>query len=60
MNGSVLQIAVTYEIHGLVEDIASYSVATLSPPSTEIVNQVQNVYNSFQQLIAQYQEHGGP
>ncbi len=55
VDSSVQNIAVSYEIHGLVYQITSYA----NSAGTEVVNQVQNEYNAFQQFATQYQEHGG-
>ncbi len=49
------RIGVSYEIHGQVYQITSYGDSA----GSSVVNQVQNVYNAFQQLATQYQEHGG-
>jgi hypothetical protein len=53
----VRRISTTYEVRGLAEKITSYDNATVG--SGTIVNEVQNAYNSFQQLITQYQSHSG-
>lgn len=55
VDGAVRRIGTTYEVRGLVEKITSYSDAAGTTPA----NEVQNVYNSFGQLVTQYQEHGG-
>jgi RHS repeat-associated protein len=55
VDASVQRIGRSYEIRGLVYQITSYQDAA----GTVIANQVQNEYNSFQQLVTQYQEHGG-
>ena len=51
----VLQIAVTYEIRGMIEHITSYDAAS----DGSVVNDVERVYNGFRQLITEYQEHTG-
>ena len=51
----VLQIAVTYEIRGMIEHITSYNAAS----DGSVVNDVLRVYNGFTQLITEYQEHSG-
>src|SRR5690606_27745773 len=51
----VLRLGTTYEVRGLVEKITSYSDVA----GTSVVNEVENVYNSFAQLTHQYQEHDG-
>jgi RHS repeat-associated protein len=53
VDASVQQIGWTYEIHGLLQFVTSYG------GSGNVVNQVQNIYNGFRQLVTQYQEHGG-
>jgi len=53
VDASVKHLGWTYEIHGLVQLVTSYD------GSASVVNQVQNVYNGFRQLVTQYQEHGG-
>jgi YD repeat-containing protein len=55
VDGAVRRIGTTYEVRGMVEKITSYSDAAGTTPA----NEVQNVYNSFAQLVTQYQEHGG-
>ena len=50
---SVQQIATAYSIQGLVQ------LLTSEDGYGNVVNQVQNVYNGFAQLVTQYQEHGG-
>lgn len=55
VDGSVRRIGRSYEVRGLVEQITSYS----SPDGTAVVNQIENYYNSIQQLVTQFQEHNG-
>jgi RHS repeat-associated protein len=55
VDSTVLQIAVTYEIRGMVQNITSYNAAT----DGTVVNDVQRVYNGFRQLTIEYQEHSG-
>ena len=52
---SVLRIGVIYDVRGLVQNVTSYSDIA----GEEVVNDVQNVYNGFRQLVTQYQEHDG-
>jgi hypothetical protein len=47
VDGAVRRIERSYEVRGMVEKITSYNSAT----SGSVVNQVQNVYNGFGQLI---------
>ena len=55
IDGTVRRIGTSYEVRGLVEKITSYGDTT----GTSVVNEVQNVYNSFSQLTTQYQEPNG-
>ena len=55
VDGAVRRIGQSYEVRGLVEKVTSYSDAS----GTAVVNEVQNAYNSFSQLVTQYQEHSG-
>ena len=55
VDGAVRRIAQSYEVRGLVEKTTSHSAAA----GGSVVNEVQNVFNSFGQLAAQYQEHSG-
>ena len=54
---TVLRIASTYEVRGMVTGVTSYDNATVG--SGSVVNDVQLVYNSFAQLITDYQSHSG-
>jgi len=54
---AVLRISTTYEIRGMVKTITSYNNAT--PGSGTALNQVQLDYNTFAQLITEWQEHSG-
>gem|GEM_PF-7071242 len=51
---SVTALALGYTLLGQTQNITSLSA------SSQVVNDVHNVYNGFGQLIAQYQEHNGP
>ena len=55
VDGTVLRIGQSYEVRGMIETITSYSDVAGTTP----VNEVQNIYNSFAQLVKQYQEHNG-
>ncbi len=57
VDGAVRRIGTSYEKRGLVEKITSYDDAVVG--SGNVVNEVQNAYNDFSQLTAQYQAHGG-
>ena len=51
---SVLRIGLIYDVRGLVQNVTSFSDIA----GEEVVNDVQNVYNGFRQLVTQYQQHG--
>ena len=55
VNGAVRRIEQSYNARSLLEKVTSYDAAT----GGNVVNQVQNVYNDFNQLATQYQEHAG-
>jgi RHS repeat-associated protein len=55
---TVLQIAITYEVRGMVQSVTSYNNPT--PGSGTILNQCSMTYNSFSQLIEEQQDHSGP
>ena len=55
VDGAVLQCGYTYEVRGMVENVTHYNAAS----GGTVVNDVQNVYNTFGQLITQYQSHSG-
>ena len=57
VDGTVQQLAIAYEIRGLISGLTSYGSAT--PGSGTIVNDVQLAYNSFGQLITDSQSHSG-
>jgi hypothetical protein len=68
IDGSVRRITTAYEVRGFVQTITSYNCLPASSSSSSsssssgsggVVNQVQFVYNSFGQLVTDYQEHGG-
>ncbi len=54
IDSSIQLISTNYEIRGLVNQVTSYA----DTGANTVVNQVQNAYNGFQQLITQYQQHG--
>ncbi|HZL36201.1 MAG TPA: hypothetical protein VFC78_12865, partial [Tepidisphaeraceae bacterium] len=56
-DNAVLRISTTYEVRGMVKTITSYNNAT--PGSGTALNQVQLDYNTFAQLIKEWQEHSG-
>jgi RHS repeat-associated protein len=57
VDGGILRISTTYEARGMVLNVTSYNNATVG--SGSVVNDVQHVYNSFSQLVTQYQSHSG-
>jgi YD repeat-containing protein len=57
VDGTVRRIGRSYEVRGLLEKVTSYTSATVG--SGSVVNEVQYVYNSFQQLMTEYQSHSG-
>jgi RHS repeat-associated protein len=57
VDNAVLRIGKTYEVRGMVQNVTSYSNATVG--SGSVVNDVQRVYNNFGQLSNEYQAHGG-
>lgn len=57
VDSSVRRIATTYEVRGMVEQITSYDNSSVG--SGNILNEIENVYNNFRQLMTQFQENGG-
>ncbi|MEX2119699.1 MAG: hypothetical protein WD847_08900 [Pirellulales bacterium] len=57
VDGSVRRISRTYEVRGMVEHVSSHDNATVG--AGNVVNDVQFVYNTFGQLVTEYQEHDG-
>ena len=57
IDGAVRRIAQTYEVRKLPEKITSYDHASVGSGSA--VNEVKLEYNSFGQLVKDYQEHSG-
>jgi RHS repeat-associated protein len=57
VDGTVRQIARTYEVRGLPQKVTSYSSSVAGQGT--VVNDVERVYNTFEQLITEYQEHNG-
>ena len=57
VDATILRINAQYEVRGMVTGVTSYDNATVG--SGNIVNDVQKQYNSFAQLIAEYQSHTG-
>lgn len=57
VDSTVLQLATSYEVRGMISELTSYGSAT--PGSGTVINDVVLKYNSFAQLIADYQSHTG-
>jgi len=57
VDGVILRIATGYEVRGIVSDVTSYDNATVG--SGNVVNDVQLAYNTFAQLVTEYQSHAG-
>lgn len=57
VDNTVLRIAISYDVRGLVSKITSYDDATVG--AGNVVNEVCFEYNSFGQLIREYQSHLG-
>lgn len=57
VDNAILRISTTYEVRGLVQNVTSFDNATVG--SGSVVNDVQNEYNDFSQLVTQYQSHSG-
>ncbi|MBI3861131.1 MAG: hypothetical protein HY290_04465, partial [Planctomycetia bacterium] len=57
IDGAVLRITATFEVRGMPEHVTSYDNATVG--SGNVVNDVQFAYNSYSQLLADYQSHAG-
>lgn len=56
VDGSVRRLSTSYEVRGMIETQTSYDDASTS--TVNVVNEVENLYNSFSQLEKQYQAHG--
>jgi hypothetical protein len=54
---TVKRLGRSYEVRGMLQKITSYDNATVG--SGTILNEVQESYNSFGQLVAEYQNHSG-
>ncbi|HWB12930.1 MAG TPA: RHS repeat-associated core domain-containing protein, partial [Pirellulales bacterium] len=57
VDGTVQRIARTYEVRGLPQNVTSYSSPVIGQGT--VVNDVERVYNAFEQLVTEYQEHSG-
>lgn len=57
VDDAVRRIAMTYEVRGMRQNLASYNDPDVGEGS--IVNDVQFEYNDFSQLTADYQSHSG-
>jgi RHS repeat-associated protein len=56
-DATVLQIAATYEVRGMVQSVTSLDNAT--PGGGTVLNQCALTYNGFGQLTEEHQEHSG-
>ncbi|HUY92555.1 MAG TPA: hypothetical protein VMV10_27700 [Pirellulales bacterium] len=57
IDATVQRIGRTYEVRGLLQNVTSYSSPTVG--SGSVVNDVERVYDSFEQVTTEYQEHSG-
>ena len=57
VDGAIRRLSTSYEVRGMASKLTSYDNATVG--SGGIVNECQLAYNSFRQLIADYQSHSG-
>ena len=57
MDDAVLRISTTYDIRGLVENLASYDNATVG--SGSVVNEIVFEYDDMGLVSKEYQEHEG-
>jgi RHS repeat-associated protein len=57
IDGTVQRIGRTFEVRGMLQNVTSYSSPMVG--QGVVVNDVQRVYNSFEQPVTEYQEHDG-
>lgn len=57
VDGTVQRIGATYEVRGLLQNVTSFSSPVVG--QGVVVNDVLRQYNSFSQLVTEYQEHSG-
>lgn len=57
IDNAVLRVSGTYDVRGMRQNVTSYDNASVG--SGSVVNDVQFAYNSFSQLLADYQSHSG-
>ena len=57
VDGTVRRIGRSYDVRGMLQNVTSYNSATIG--SGAVVNDMQRVYNTFDQATAEYQEHSG-
>src|SRR3984957_19300663 len=57
VDATIQRISRTYEVRGLLQNVTSYNNPT--PGSGTVVNDVELLYNTFQQLANDYQSHSG-
>ncbi len=57
VDGAILRLSYTYEVRGLLQNATSYDNATVGLGN--VVNDILLAYNSFAQLVDEYQSHSG-
>jgi YD repeat-containing protein len=57
VDGAVRRLSASFDVRGLIATLASHDDPAVGQGN--VVNEVQNEYNDFGQLVTQYQSHGG-
>ena len=57
VDGAIRRLSTAYDVRGLTSKLTSWNNASVN--SGDVVNECQMTYNSFMQLIADYQNHSG-
>ncbi len=57
IDATVQRVGATYEVRGLLQNVTSYSNPTVGTGS--VVNDVPRLYDSFEKVTTEYQEHSG-
>jgi RHS repeat-associated protein len=57
VDGAIRRLSTTYDVRGLTSKLTSWNNASVN--SGDVVNECLFVFNSFSQLIADYQNHSG-
>ena len=57
VDGAIRRLSTSYDVRGLTSKLTSWNNASVN--SGDVVNECQFAYNSFRQLIADYQNHSG-